>query len=129
MIMLGHFLNRHRVSGLTGFLAKREPSTEVDRHLAAKIRQRECGLTIAAVRRPQEREKRLVLIDGQELSVRQRPPLGGEGEGHYADFREEWGRHTEELGARLSWLCFGWFGLDGTLAGDGNRLLESLEGT
>ena len=46
-------------------LAERVAVAHVNRRAAAQVGQREGGLPVAAVGRPEQREQRLVLIDGQ----------------------------------------------------------------
>ena len=75
MRVLRHFRNRKRVRLLAAFLAQRVTAADVDRRAAAQVGQREIDSSIAAKGRAQQREQRLVLIDGQELAVTQRPAL------------------------------------------------------
>src|SRR5205807_3935944 len=44
---------------------------------------------VAAIRRTEQREERLVLVDGQELAVAERPPLRREVEAHDPDLGQE----------------------------------------
>ena len=54
-----------------------ETAPEVHRRTATQIRQREGRLPVAPIRGAEHREQRLVLVDGQQLPVAERPPLGG----------------------------------------------------
>jgi hypothetical protein len=47
---------------------KTGPISHADSRPALQIRQGECGRAVAAVRRPEEREERRILIDGQNLA-------------------------------------------------------------
>jgi hypothetical protein len=47
--------------------------------------------------RAEQREQRLVLVDGQELSVAERPTLGREVEAHHPDLGQKRLRHLVSL--------------------------------
>src|SRR5262245_37250 len=61
----------------------------MNRHSRLKVRQAEVHPAIPAECRTQQREQRLVLIDGQKLPVAKRPTLGREAEGHDSDLRQK----------------------------------------
>jgi hypothetical protein len=65
----------------------------VDRHPAAEVREVEGRLTVAAVRRPDEGEERVVLGDGHRLSLAERPAVGSEGAREDPDLADEGVRH------------------------------------
>jgi hypothetical protein len=69
MRVLRHLTHGHSVSKLTTCLAQRETVALVQRSLALQVRQRKVSLPIATIRRTEQRKERLVLIDGQKLSV------------------------------------------------------------
>jgi hypothetical protein len=66
---------------------------DVNRHVALKIGQREIHPPVTAERRPKQAEKRLILVDGQELPVAKRPAFGRKAETEDSDFREKWFCH------------------------------------
>src|SRR5260370_39277563 len=59
------------------------------RRISLQIRQGEVYPPVAAVGRSKQGEERLVLVDGQELTVTHRPAFRGEVEGHNLNFREK----------------------------------------
>ena len=75
--MLGHLLACQGDSGLSAALALSMPVTDMNRRSATQIRQGKVDTPITAVLGTQEGKQGLVLIDGQQLSVAQRPALGG----------------------------------------------------
>ena len=66
----------------------------MQRNFAAEIGQGERRLAIAAIHGAEQGEERLVLVDGEELTVALRPPLGGEIETHDAQFRHKGRTHS-----------------------------------
>ena len=60
----------------------------MNRRLASQIGERKGGLAIAAIGRAEEREERLVLVDGQELSVTLHPISRGEVKAHDPNFAQ-----------------------------------------
>src|SRR5215211_5450047 len=65
------------------------PVTDVDRRRALEVRQGEGHPPVAAERRAQQREQRLVLINRQELPVAESPPLRRKTETHNSDLGQE----------------------------------------
>ena len=63
---------------------------DVEWHAPLEIRQREVDPPVATVSGAQQRKERLVLIDGQQLSVAQRPAFRRKAEGEYPDLAKEW---------------------------------------
>ena len=61
---------------LAAALAERVATADMDRRSAPKVGQREVHPAVAAERRAEQREQRLVLIDRQQLPVAQAQPLG-----------------------------------------------------
>ena len=55
----------------------------------AQVGEREIDPAIAAERGAEQRKKRLVLIDGQQLPIAESPPHWGEIKAHEADFGKE----------------------------------------
>jgi hypothetical protein len=70
----------------------------MDRRPSAQIRQSKIHPPVAAVSGAEKREERLVLVDGQELSVAKRPTFWREHEAHDSDFGKEWFSHVDEVG-------------------------------
>jgi hypothetical protein len=68
-------------------------ASDVDRGVAPEVGKREIGLAIAAERRPEQGEQRLVLVDRKELAIAHGPALWREVERHESYFREERFRH------------------------------------
>src|SRR5690242_14840946 len=60
----------------------------MNRDAALQIRKREVHATIAAIRRPEQAEEGLILIDRKELPVAERPALGLEVPGDEHDLAE-----------------------------------------
>src|SRR5687767_9521638 len=79
---------------LATFFAQRMTAADMDRCATAKIGKREVDASIAAKSSAEQREQRLVLINGQQLTVTQRPTLRRENETHDSDFREKWFCHV-----------------------------------
>src|SRR5262249_17029505 len=77
--------------------AQRVTAADVDRHPRLQIGQGEVHAPVAAERGAEQREQRLVLIDGQQLPVAQSPALGGKTKRKDSDFRQEWVRHGAPL--------------------------------
>jgi len=84
--MLWQLGNSDRVSLLAGGLAESMAVAHVHRNSPLKVRERESGLSIAAVSRSKERKQGLVLVDGKELAIAERPPFGREAEAEHSDF-------------------------------------------
>src|SRR4051794_30956690 len=61
----------------------------MDGRAAALVRQGEVHAAVAAERRAEQREQRLVLVDRKELAVAHRPTLGREVEAHDPDLGQE----------------------------------------
>src|SRR5262249_48708765 len=78
--------DRKRVRLLAPLLAERMPATHMDWHTPLKIGQTKVHTPITAVRRAQEREQGLVLIDRQQLTIAQSPTFRRKTEAHDADF-------------------------------------------
>ena len=66
---------------------------------------REVGLPVAAEGRAEQREQRLVLVDRQQLAVRERPALRREVEAHDLEFAEERGGHRSSDSRRVVSVC------------------------
>jgi hypothetical protein len=86
MRVLRHLGHCDSVGKLAPSLAQRKTVTLVKRRLALQIRQGKVGLPVAAIRRSQQGKERLVLIDGQKLSVAERPALWRKIEAKDSDF-------------------------------------------
>src|SRR4051812_50492 len=69
------------------------PIADMDRRARPKVRECEGHPAIAPEGRPEQREERLVLVDGQQLPVAERPPFRSEREAHDANLAEERLRH------------------------------------
>src|SRR4051812_18369742 len=69
--------------------AERVAAADVNGRPCPQVRKREVDSAIAAESRAQQREERLVLVDGQELAVAQGPSLRGKHEAHDPDFRQK----------------------------------------
>src|SRR6185436_5560208 len=78
--------HRRRTRGLT----LRVTASNMDRNASSEIRKRECRLAIAAVHRSQQREKCLVRIDRQELTIAKRPALRGKIPTDDLDLSKKW---------------------------------------
>ena len=74
---------------LAAALAQGMTAAHVDRCAGLQIGQPKVHAPIAAVGRAEQREERLILVDGQQLPVAQRPAFRGEAERHDANFREK----------------------------------------
>jgi hypothetical protein len=83
--VLGQLGDRQGVRLLAAALSQRVTAADVDRRPAPQVGEREVDPPVPAERRAQEREERLVLIDGQELAVAEGPSLGREDEAHDPD--------------------------------------------
>src|SRR5438552_11176080 len=94
MHMRRNLVNRQRMCLFATGLAEDDSTADVDWHLGLQIRQAKGDPAVAAVGRAQQREERLVLVDGQELPVALRPAFRGEIEADYFDFAEEWSGHA-----------------------------------
>ena len=70
----------------TASFAESVAVADVDRGAALVVRKGEVHPTIAAEGGAEQGEEGLILINRQQLSVAEGPPLGGEAERHDADF-------------------------------------------
>ena len=86
MGMRRQFRDRKRVILLASPLAKCVAVAGMYRRISLQIRQREVHPPVAAVGRAKQGEERLVLVDGQQLPIAQRPAFRGEVEGHDPNF-------------------------------------------
>src|SRR4051794_13334097 len=82
---------------LAASLAEPMPVTDVDRRPALEVRQGEVHPSVAAERSAEQREQRLVLVDGQELPVAEGPPLRRKDKAHDSDLGQEWFSHRHLL--------------------------------
>src|SRR4029077_12871928 len=73
------------------------PGPGPERHGALQVRQRESGLTVAAVLRAQEREQCRVLRDRQELAIAKGPTDRREVKRDELQLPEEWRGHDASL--------------------------------
>src|ERR1044071_8018029 len=89
----GQLGDAQRVRLLASPLSQSVSAADVNRRATPQVRKREVHPTIAVKGRTQQREQRLVLVDGQQLSVAQRPTPGCKLETHKPDFTQEWLRH------------------------------------
>jgi hypothetical protein len=92
--VLRHRLRVHSYSSRARSLTLGETTSHMDWHTSLEIRKRESCLAIAAVHRPKQREKGLVLVDRQELTVAERPALRGKIPTDDLNLSEKWGSHT-----------------------------------
>src|SRR4051794_38473998 len=99
--MRRYFGDAQRMSLLATALTQRVAASDVDRQAALEVRQRKVRLPVAAEGRAEQREQRLVLIDRQELTVRQRPSLRREDEAHNPDLGQERLGHRDLPSTRL----------------------------
>src|SRR3954451_9723786 len=74
---------------LAAALAQDVAAADMDRRPAAQVGQTEVDAPVAAEGGAEQREQRLVLVDREQLSVGQRPPLGRKHKRHHPDFREQ----------------------------------------
>src|SRR5258706_9012770 len=95
MLVLRHFALRQSVELLAAGLAEGETASHVNRHAAPQIGQRERRLSVAAERRAEKGEKRLVLIDRQELPVAKSPTLGRKVPTDDLDLTHKWCSHRD----------------------------------
>jgi hypothetical protein len=86
ILAAAHFA--HHVWAQTGALAL------VDRYAPPQVGQCKIRSAIPAVRRPEQREQGLVLVDCQELPVAQRPSGRREVESDHPDFTYKWFSHS-----------------------------------
>jgi hypothetical protein len=86
----GKLLDVDGHAGAAGGFTQRVGVAHVDRNAAAQVGKREVGLPVASVAGAQEREQRLVLVDGQELPIAQRPAFGWKVERDDLDLAQEW---------------------------------------
>ena len=71
-------------------------AADVNRGAPAVVRQGEVYPTVTAEGGAEQREKRLVLVDRQQLSIAQRPSTRGKREGHDADFAQKGFGHDRD---------------------------------
>src|SRR5262249_61867693 len=83
------FVQREEVRLFSALAAERELAVEVDRNSATEVGQGEVGRAVATVRRTEQREERLVLIDRQELAVAHGPSAGRKVEAEEPDLTEK----------------------------------------
>src|ERR1019366_1849436 len=102
--------DRERVPLLAASLAEGMAATHVNGHITLQVRKAEIDPAVPTVRGAQEREKRLILVDGKKLPIAGSPTFGRESEAHDADLTEEWFCHFYLLASSLS------IGLDDTCA-------------
>jgi hypothetical protein len=95
--MSRHFVLSQRMSRLASSLAQKQTRAEVKWGSSPKIGQRECGLTVPTVSGSEKRKQLLILIDGKQLTVTKRPPLGRESPGDHFDLTYVWNRHAWSL--------------------------------
>src|SRR5712691_1734175 len=94
--------DRKRVRLLATPLTQGVPTTNVNRDTTSQVRQAKVDAPVAAEGRAQQTEERLVLINGQQLSVTQRPALRRKNETHDSDFRQEWFCHNFYSAGRVA---------------------------
>src|ERR1051326_2430674 len=97
----GQLLDVDRDARAAALLAERVAVAHVDGDLAPQVRQVEGGLPVAAVGRAEQREERLVLVDGEGLAVAQRPALRGKVKADDLDLTQEWFGHGSLLTLRV----------------------------
>src|SRR5215218_4404199 len=71
-------------------------AAEADRNASAQVRQREVRLPVAAVHRAEQREQRLILVNGQELAVALRPALRRKIKSKYLNLAHERRAHRDD---------------------------------
>jgi hypothetical protein len=74
---------------LAAFLTERVAAALVDGHAPAQVGQGEVDAPVAAVGGTEQGEQGLVLVDGKELAVTQRPALWRKTKGHDANLTQE----------------------------------------
>src|ERR1700675_1052855 len=89
----------HSVSRLAGGFAQHMSVAHMHRYAALQIRQREGRDSVTAIRRAQQRKQRLILIDGHQLTVTQRPTFGCKPESEDPDLGKKWFCHVDLLSA------------------------------
>jgi hypothetical protein len=62
----------------------------MDRRSALEVRQRKISLPVTAIGCSQDRKQRLILVDGQQLTIAKRPTPGGEVPRYHFDFTDKW---------------------------------------
>src|SRR4051794_9731382 len=82
---------------LTAALAERMARAHMHRRAALQVGKPEIDAPVAAIGGAEQREQRLVLIDRQQLSITECPPLGWETKRHDSDFREKRLGHVPPL--------------------------------
>src|SRR5438105_13508622 len=81
------------MSLLAAVLTQGMPVAHMHRSSSLEIGQTERHSPIAPIGSSKQREERLVLIDGQQLAITERPPFGREIETDDLDFAQKWFRH------------------------------------
>src|SRR5438477_3188497 len=95
MEMLRHFALCQRMARLAAPLALYgEAAAYVNRHTASQVGKGKGCLPVAAIHRAQQREERLILVDGKQLPIAKRPPLWRKVPTDYLDFTHKWLRHS-----------------------------------
>src|SRR2546426_12842370 len=92
--------NRKRVRLLAALFSKRVTLADVNWGLSLQVWQPEIGLSVAAISCAEQTEERLVLVDGQQLTVAKGPTPRRITETEDSDFREKWFCHN----SLLTWL-------------------------
>ena len=87
MVVRGQFRNVECVRGFAAALAQGKAVAHVGGHAALEIGQGEVDASVTAVSGAQQRKQGLVLVDGQQLAIAERPALGRKIEAHDLDFR------------------------------------------
>jgi hypothetical protein len=75
---------------LTADLPKTDALSDMYSRSTLQVRQRKGSLPVAAVGCSQNRKQRLILVNGQQLTIAKRPTLGREVPGNYFNFAEKW---------------------------------------
>jgi hypothetical protein len=78
---------------LPSSLTQGVPAAHMHRRSALQVRETEVHPSVSSECSPKQGEKCLILVDGQELPVGQRPAFRGEDKAHDPDFRQERFRH------------------------------------
>ena len=83
-----HLAGIQRVHDLTANFSQSMTVAYVEWHASLKIWQSKSLSSITAEGCSQQREERLVLVDGQKLSIAKRPAFGCNADREYSDFRD-----------------------------------------
>jgi hypothetical protein len=100
MAVRGDFTHGKRMSFLAPSLALDEAISLMHGHMASQVRQRKTCYPVAAVSGSQKREKRLILIDRQELPSTKCPAFGGKTETEDSDFSKKRCGHVSPPASR-----------------------------